>query len=197
MKTAPFQINLISRERACAHKRTRWANVAIVILGVGIGLEVACLRSLERQESQVSARLMRAQAQTQNATAQWAQLGRPLTPQTWESLQQESEAVNALIEKRQVSWLFFFHDLEQHLPQEVFLSQIQPEGTTIRMSGEAATLAALTAFLNRLQKDSDFHDVFLMDQKQVSENSEQAASGIAFSMRLRYGSLPELRQGDT
>jgi len=187
-----FDINLASPEVAKRKAVRRGANVAIGLLLLLIALDAVALRTVWEETATFDARMTRVTQDTRQMQAALRRLGRAVSPKTQEDLQKEIDAINALIERRAFSWIAFLADLEARVDDDLSIQRIQPGGGNgdVTLEGVARSLPALTAFVERLQKEGPFSEVFLNNQKRLEEGEEGAgdeeAEAIGFSIHFRY-----------
>jgi hypothetical protein len=191
-----FDINLAAPEIAKKRIERRGCYAVCALFVALMGFDLWKWDEVRSTQAEFGGRLTRVSGEVQKAQTDLARLGRPAGPTIQATLQTEIDAVNDLIRQRHFSWVGFLGDIEKHVSSDISLQRITPgeRSGAVMLSGIARTLPDLAAFVDRLQKDEVFQEVFLLDQKQVASEedaAEEEEGKLEFSIRFRYRLLGE------
>lgn len=179
-----FNINLASGD----YSRKRMVLLALystmAVLILLIGLDFLRFERIRETESAFGARMARLLNEKRQLQQEIGRMGRGTSSDSMKTLRKEVEFINELLYQKSFSWTAFLSDLEKEVPSHISVSRIQPDfkNGLVVLGGKARSLAALTRFVENLQKGGPFEEVFLIDQ----EISEEEKGEISFSLRFKY-----------
>ena len=141
--------------------------------------------SLRSERADIQQQLNRLQGKLQPAQAQAIQ------PQSLSSTQKsEIKEANQVLDELGRPWPALLLRLEQSASPDVALMAIRPDAAKgrLRLKGEARDVAALLAYLQRLEAVPEMHDVVL-DEHELMEKpeGEGVARFIHFGVSARWG----------
>ncbi|QGZ41353.1 PilN domain-containing protein [Pseudoduganella flava] len=140
-------------------------------------------------------RLVEAEAELQRASQQLAQLEREKSkkeakaPPDATSIKREQEA-SAVLARLRFPWHEFFGAIEAAHTEDVALLELDPsiESKSVRIVGEGKDFSAVTAYVERLQKQPQFSRVYLAKHKLLTTDSSGSLS-FEITAEWRSGSL--------
>jgi type IV pilus assembly protein PilN len=94
-------------------------------------------------------------------------------------------AANSIIDGKTYNWLALLDKLESVVPDGVALTAIQPEPKAegLKLNGVAGNFQALRRFVENLEGDHSFSEVYLLGQNETKVGTSQ--SGITFTITCR------------
>ncbi len=179
-----FRINLADTGIQARRKAGYGLSALIFVLLVLVGIELACLRAMGRVEADMDLRAngMRAEtARLRGSVHPTEQSVRAVE----DRLRKEVSLLNDLMAQRRFSWSRLLTELEQRVPNNLSVTDIQTDGRdgTILLDGEAYSLKELSEFSKRLEESRHFLEVFLAREERRDSDDGPVT---AFSMKFRY-----------
>lgn len=162
-------------------------HVDYILLGLGFLIFVACFYQLKLIMEEIAhweARIDRLEQQQQHRKTPRTPIAR-ITQET----QQELKQANEVLQKINLPWEALFDSLEYAVSKEIALLSVQPNvaNRTIRITGEARNLAALTDFVEVIEREEVFENAYVLNYKVKQENPYRP---IAFSLTTTWIDLP-------
>ncbi|SDH18673.1 MULTISPECIES: PilN domain-containing protein [unclassified Nitrosomonas] len=162
-------------------------SIDYILLGIGCLVFVVCfyqLRLIMEEIAHWDARIHRLEQQQQHKKTPRAPIAR-ITQETQQELKQAREILRQI----NLPWEALFDSLEYAVSKEIALLSVQPNvaNRTIRISGEARNLVALTDFVEAMEREDVFENAHLLNYKVKQENPYRP---IAFSLTTTWIDLP-------
>lgn len=162
-------------------------NIDYILLGLGLFIFVACFYQLKLIMEEIShweARIDRLEQQQQHRKTPRTPIAR-ITQET----QKELKQANEVLQQINLPWEALFDSLEYAVSKEIALLSVQPNvaSRTIRINGEARNLAALTDFVEAIEREEVLKNAYLLNYKVKNENPYRP---IAFSLTATWIDLP-------
>lgn len=138
---------------------------------------------------QEEARLQERIAELQRGSAP-ASTGEPYSAQEHEGLRRRILLANAILERDSARPSALFERLERQLVDGVRLATVQPDGKgrSVRLGGNAADVATLRRFLDRLVATQGDARVYILQQSQ--RKGADGPEGIDFAIEVHEGGEP-------
>lgn len=113
------------------------------------------------------------------------------SPEKLAEVKVEVGLANEIIDADRFRWTGLLSRFESVLPENVSIHSIQPNfrERTVRLSGVARDLTALTRFVDNLLRSEDLSQAFLQSHGEVesgSNNSKQALTGFSIVIREAF-----------
>lgn len=92
-----------------------------------------------------------------------------------QEIQKEITQANAILDQLNLPWEMLFDSIEQAATEDVALLSLQPNfsNRSLRLSGEAKSMAELLDFVEALERESVFENVHLLNYKIKLENPQR------------------------
>lgn len=154
-----------------------------ILLGLGFMIFIACfyqLKSVMEEVAHWEARIDRLEQQQQHKKTPRTPVAR-ITQETQKELKQAKEVLRQI----NLPWEALFDSLEYSVSKEIALLSVQPNvaNRAIRVAGEARNLAALTDFVEAIEREEVFENAYVINYKVKQENPHRP---IAFSVATTW-----------
>lgn len=168
-------INLASQP----FRRDRAMLVASIALSVVLAITLSVLISLiladRTQLADVRGDLGRMNAEVRRVAAEQAQLDAVLRKPENAEVLERSLFLNALLKRKGISWTQIFADLEQTLPHNVRIIQIQPsvdgnDQVSLDMQFGTESQVAMSELLKKMGESPKFGQVFMRNQQAPTQS---------------------------
>lgn len=150
---------------------------AILVLALS-AITVTRVIKLSRQNTELSARVSRDQAEADRLTREAASIRRGLNKEELQLVADAAREANELIDRRTFSWTAFFNYIETTLPPDVMLNSVQPAVkngvTTINMTVLARRTEDIDEFVEKLEATGAFENVLPAQEDRTLEGLERA-----------------------
>lgn len=180
----PFRLNLSTRYRAYLGPM-RLALLALAgALVLGIGWDLRNLATMEAEAARTKPALARVHAQDREFVAQARREGIDLSDARLERLPRDVAFANQLIAERTFSWTKLLGELEETVPVGLAIDGVQHDlkkTVTIRLTGSAISLEAVTAFTLALSDHPAFYDPEL-----VRHRLNDRTGVVGFNLHVGY-----------
>jgi len=164
LSTRPFY-----NERA-AHVVIGLAAVLVLAL---TALNVVRLVTLSRHNTELSSRIDREKAETQNLTHQAAEIRKTINKEELDSVVAAAQEANSLIDQRTFSWTAFFNRIEATLPPDVMLTSVRPSfkkgETIVTMVVLGRQVPDVDEFIEKLEATGAFNHTLPSQQDQTDQ----------------------------
>lgn len=120
--------------------------------------------------------------------ARFAASSKGVSEQEYQGVLKKISLSNEILKKRVLNWLLLLDRLETVVPEGVALSSIEPklkEGT-LTLSGSAKEFRNLRAFVENLEAEPRFKDVFLQSQSEIKEGENQKGVGFTVTCKVDF-----------
>lgn len=119
--------------------------------------------------------------------ARFATSAKGISEEQYQGLMKKISAANAILAKRGLNWLLLLDRLEAVVPDGVAISAIEPKlnDGTLTLSGSAKGFSNLRALVENLEGQQGVSDVFLLNQTEIRQGTEQ--KGIGFTVTCKVG----------
>lgn len=158
-----------------------------ILLALGLLVFVVCLYQLKLIMEEIAhwdARIHRLEQQQQHRKTPRTPIAR-ITQETQQELKQADEILRQI----NLPWEALFDSLEYAASKDVALLSVQPNvaSRAVRINGEARNLAALTDFVEAIEREDVFENAYLLSYKVKKENPHRP---IVFSLTATWIDLP-------
>ena len=151
--------------------------VAVVVLGV-TAFNVTRVVALSRQNTELSGRAARDQAEAQRLTREASSIRRAINKEELELVAGAAREANELIDQRTFSWTAFFNYIEATLPPDVMLIAVRPsvknEQTRVSMTVVARRTEDIDEFVEKLEATGAFVDVYGAQEDTTDQGLQRA-----------------------
>ena len=155
----------------------RAIHVAIALAAVLIAAltiwNVARVVSLSRQNTELSTRVNRDQAEAEQLTKMAGEIRGRMNKEELQLVVDEARQANALIDQRTFSWTAFFNHLEATMPPDVMLTSVRPKVdqgiTSITMAVLGRRAEDIDEFIEKLEATGAFENVVPVQQDRNEE----------------------------
>lgn len=176
-----LKINLSTRYFVDTRKLNAALAAAIALLVLVMFFCVKGLASNAGTTKQLEGELAKLQAR-------FATSAKGVSEQEYQGLLKKISVANGVLKKRGLNWLLLLDRLESVVPDGVALSSIEPnlkEGT-LTLSGSAKEFRNLRAFVENLEGDPRFADVFLQSQTEIKQGETQRGVGFTVTCKVDF-----------
>lgn len=154
------------------------AAAALVILAL-TALNVTRVIALSRQNTELSSRMSRDQAEADRLTKEANAIRRGIDKEELEVVAAAAREANGLIDQRTFSWTAFFNYIEETLPPDVMLVSVQPsvkDGQTIvSMTVLGRRTEDIDEFIEKLEATGAFENVLARQMDTTDQGLQRAA----------------------
>lgn len=154
LSTRPFY-----NERA-VHVVLGLAAVAILAL---TALNVTRVIALSRQNTELTSRMARDEAEAERLTKEAADIRRGIDREELQTVAAAAREANGLIDQRTFSWTAFFNYIEETLPPDVMLLSVRPsvkeDQTLVDMTVLGRRVEDIAEFIEKLEATGTFENV--------------------------------------
>ena len=155
----------------------RAIHVAVALAAVLIAAltiwNVTSVVSLSRQNTELSTRVNRDQAEAEQLTKMAGEIRGRMNKEELQLVVDEARQANALIDQRTFSWTAFFNHLEATMPPDVMLTSVRPnvdQGITrITMAVLGRRAEDIDEFIEKLEATGAFENVVPVQQDRNEE----------------------------
>ncbi len=147
-------------------------DVLLLLLGLSIVAAVYLqFRHFAEETNFWSNRVERMERQQQQKTAPRARATSRIR-EFGQEIQKEIAQANAVLDQLNLPWEALFDSIEQAATEDIALLSLQPNvsNRTMRLSGEAKSMAELLDFVEALERELVFENVHLLNYKIKQEN---------------------------
>ena len=136
--------------------------VAVLVLAL-TGFNVFRMITLSRQNTELSSRINRDNAEAEQLSKMAADILRRVDKKELQLIADAAREANGLIDQRTFSWTAFFNRIESTLPPDVMLSAVRPtvrDGVTrVNMTVLARRAEDIDEFMEKLEATGAFEEV--------------------------------------
>lgn len=137
--------------------------IAVVVLAL-TAFNVTRVVALSRQNTELSGRVARDQAEADRLTREAAAIRKAINKEELALVAGSAREANELIDRRTFSWTAFFNFIEATMPPDVMLIAVRPsvkdEQTRITMTVLGRRTEDIDEFVEKLEATGAFNDVF-------------------------------------
>jgi type IV pilus assembly protein PilN len=176
-----LKINLSTRYFIDTRKLNTALAAAIALLVLVMFFCVKGLASNTGHAKQLEGELAKLQAR-------FAASAKGVSEQEYQGVLKKISVANEILKKRGLNWLLLLDRLEAVVPEGVALSSIEPklkEGT-LTLSGSAKEFRNLRAFVENLEAEPRFSDVFLQSQTEIKQGEDQRGVGFIVTCKVDF-----------
>ena len=176
-----LKINLSTRYFVDTRKLNAALAAAVALLVLIMFFSVQGLASGAGRAKQLEGDLARLQAR-------FAASAKGVSEQEYQGVVRDISVANGILKKRGLNWLLLLDRLELVVPEGVALSSIEPkpkEGT-LTLSGSAREFRNLRAFVENLEAEPRFSDVFLQSQTEIRQGDDQRGVGFTVTCKVDF-----------
>ena len=176
-----LKINLSTRYFVDTRRLNAALAAAVALLVLVMFFCVKGLASNAGQAKQLEGDLAKLQAR-------FAASAKGVSEQEYQGVIKKITIANGILKKRGLNWLLLLDRLESVVPEGVALSSIEPklkEGT-LTLSGSAKEFRNLRAFVENLEAEPRFSDVFLQSQTEIKEGENQRGVGFTVTCKVDF-----------
>jgi Tfp pilus assembly protein PilN len=179
-------LNLISPEKRRRHRLRRLGLLGLLVSLLLAGGNVYLHRLYREQQSQWEGRAASLREEIAKAGQSLTALQSRLSPKERERLVERVKLYNGIIQGAAFSWSRLLFELEQTLPTNIALVEIQPDfaANRITLTGEAKTMEDLLQCVRRLQERERFQQVYLLQHG--VKRGQTGTTKVSFTISLRY-----------
>lgn len=158
------------------------AAVGVIAIGVA-AFSVQQIVSLSSKRTELRSRIEQADAATNRANIQAAEIRKSIDPRKLRGLAGNAALANRLIDERTFSWTVFFSLIGKTLPDDVRIDSVAPsidakDGVIVLMTVVSKRTDDLAQFIERLQATGAFYDVF-PQQEDATDDGNRRTTVIA------------------
>lgn len=176
-----LKINLSTRYFVDTRKLNAALAAAVALLVLIMFFSVQGLASGAGRAKRLEGDLARLQAR-------FAASAKGVSEQEYQGVVRDISVANGILKKRGLNWLLLLDRLESVVPEGVALSSIEPkpkEGT-LTLSGSAREFRNLRAFVENLEAEPRFSDVFLQSQTEIRQGDDQRGVGFTVTCKVDF-----------
>lgn len=179
-------LNLISPEITRRRRLRRLGLLGLLLSLLFAGGNVYLHRLYREEHSRWEGRVTLLREEVTKVQQDLAALARRLPPEERERLVERVKLYNGIIQGAAFSWSRLLFELEQSLPPNVALMEIQPDfaANRITLTGEARTMEDLLQGVRKLQGRERFQQVYLLQHG--VKKGQPGATKVGFTISLRY-----------
>jgi Tfp pilus assembly protein PilN len=137
--------------------------IAVVVMAA-TAFNVTRVVALSRQNTELSGRITRDQAEAQRLTREALSIRRGINKEELELVAGAAREANELIDQRTFSWTAFFNYIEVTMPPDVMLVAVRPsvknQQTRVSMTVVARRTEDIDEFVEKLEATGAFNDVY-------------------------------------
>lgn len=167
-----FRINLISEKK---DKKNILFFACLIIVIVSLYFNVKTYMEVKERKKMYEQELAKIEPQyKQNIT--------------FNSLKNEVDYINNLLNIRSFSWSIFLSRLEKITPYGISISNIAPSFATreVMLNGIALSTNNLVDFMKNLQTSPFFSDVFITEQNEIEPKAQTITKLTGFTLTFKY-----------
>jgi Tfp pilus assembly protein PilN len=165
--------------------------VAAVLIAALTIWNVASVVSLSRQNTELSTRVNRDQAEAEQLTKMAGEIRGRMNKEELQLVVDEARQANALIDQRTFSWTAFFNHLEATMPPDVMLTSVRPnvdQGITrITMAVLGRRAEDIDEFIEKLEATGAFENVVPVQQDRNEEGLRRVSIEAIYTATAEAG----------
>lgn len=179
-------LSLISPEIQRRHRLRRLGLLGLFVSLLFTLVNSALYRSYREEQSRWAGQVAVLQQEVLQAERNLTVLQSRLSPEQRERLVERVKLYNSIIQGAAFSWSRLLFELEQSLPTNIALLEIQPDfaASRVTLTGEAKTMEDLLQCVRRLQERERFQQVYLLQH--AVKSGQTGPTKVSFTISLRY-----------
>ena len=134
---------------------------ALIVIGLTV-FNVSRIVSLSRQNTELSSQSQREREEAERLRAEAAAIRRGINQAELKTIVTAAQEANILIDQRTFSWTEFFNRIEETLPADVMLTEVQPsfheDQTIVSMTVLGRRTEDVDEFVEKLEATGAFQD---------------------------------------